>query len=106
MIAVRNALLTEGREVPVTKLCTWLGLARSSAYYQPRTDIHNRPVDEVLTEHIRMIIQEHPNLWRAPGAVLAALPARLARQPQEGASHHAPARLDDAPASQRHASPR
>ncbi len=37
MNTVQNRLLAEGKTVPVARLCRWLGLPRSTAYYQPRT---------------------------------------------------------------------
>lgn len=60
MNAVRKDLLNEGKAVAVTRLCCWLGVPRSSAYYQPRQEAEHRPCDEDLSEMIRAIIEERP----------------------------------------------
>lgn len=57
MNKVQSALLASGKPVPVTKLCTWLGLARSSAYYQPR-ERKPRPLDEAMAARIKRIHQK------------------------------------------------
>ncbi|GMV83180.1 MAG: hypothetical protein AMXMBFR7_43640 [Planctomycetota bacterium] len=59
MNAVRNALLEEGRDVSMTKLCRWLDVPRSTAYYQPR-QLEARPLDEALALVIYAVIQEFP----------------------------------------------
>lgn len=59
MNKVRNTLLASGKQVPVTRLCEWLGLARSSAYYQPRQR-RERPVDEAMAARIRRIHRDEP----------------------------------------------
>ena len=59
MNKVRNTLLASGKHVPVTKLCKWLGLAHSSAYYQPRQR-RERPVDEAMAARIKQIHRKEP----------------------------------------------
>jgi len=59
MNKVRNTLLASGKSVPVTKLCEWLGLAHSSAYYQPRQR-RERPVDEEMAARIKRIHRKEP----------------------------------------------
>lgn len=59
MNKVQSTLLASGKEVPVAKLCAWLGLARSSAYYQPR-ERRPRPLDEAMVARIRRIHHEEP----------------------------------------------
>ncbi|MCZ7645885.1 MAG: IS3 family transposase [Planctomycetota bacterium] len=59
MNAVRGALLNEGRDVPVVKLCRWLGVPRSTAYYQPRQR-KARPLDEALALVIFAVLQAFP----------------------------------------------
>jgi putative transposase len=58
--AVRCDLLQAGQEIPMTKLCTWLQVARSTAYHQPKVERLHRPVDEVLSRLVYAIIQDHP----------------------------------------------
>lgn len=36
MRTVRNERLGEGRDVPLCKLCVWLGAPRATAYYEQR----------------------------------------------------------------------
>lgn len=59
MNQVHQRLLASGRTVPVSRLCRWLGLPRSTAYYQPR-ERKPRPVDEVLAARIRRLHEEEP----------------------------------------------
>ena len=59
MNKVRNTLLASGKHVPVTRLCKWLGLAHSSAYYQPRQR-RERPIDEAIAARIRRIHRKEP----------------------------------------------
>lgn len=59
MNRVQQHLLASGKSVPVSRLCQWLGLPRSTAYYQPR-ERKARPVDEVLAARIKRIHQEEP----------------------------------------------
>ena len=59
MNKVRNTLLASGKHVPVTRLCKWLGLAHSSAYYQPRQR-RERPIDEAMAARIKRIHREEP----------------------------------------------
>jgi putative transposase len=56
---VRSTLLASGQDIPLARLCEWLGLARSSAYYQPR-ETKPRPLDEAMVARIRQIHQEEP----------------------------------------------
>ena len=58
---VRNQLLASGHQVSVSKLCRWLGLSRSTAYYQPKTRSNHRPVDEEMASKINTIIEEEPS---------------------------------------------
>ena len=59
MNQVHNSLLASGKQVPVTKLCEWLGLPRSTAYYQPRAR-KPRAVDEAMAARIKRIHQQEP----------------------------------------------
>jgi putative transposase len=59
MSKVRQHLLASGKNVPVTRLGPWLGLPRSTAYYQPR---QRKPaaVDGALAARMRRIHQDEP----------------------------------------------
>jgi putative transposase len=57
--AVRNELFEQGIEVSLVRLCTWLGIPRSSAYYQPRQRSPRR-LDQALVAAIRRIIDRFP----------------------------------------------
>ena len=59
MKQVQTSLLASGQQVPVTKLCRWLGLPRSTAYYQPRQR-RARPIDEAMAARIKRIHREEP----------------------------------------------
>ena len=59
MNKVHNTLLASGQTVPLTKLCAWYGLARSSAYYQPRQR-KSRPIDQAMAARIKRIHREEP----------------------------------------------
>ncbi|MBB5354031.1 putative transposase [Haloferula luteola] len=59
MNKVRNTLLASGKQVPVTKLCKWLGLAHSSAYYQARQR-RERSIDEAMAARIKQIHRKEP----------------------------------------------
>jgi putative transposase len=59
MNKVQSILLSSGKQVPITKLCDWLGLARSSAYYQQR-QAQPRPLDEAIVARIKLIHQNEP----------------------------------------------
>lgn len=59
MNQVHSTLLASGKTVPVSKLCKWMGLARSSAYYQPRQR-KARPLDEAMAARIKRIHHEEP----------------------------------------------
>ena len=60
MNAVQQQLHSEGRRVPWQKLCRWLGVPRSTLYYQPRPRQRNEAVDEALAGQIKEIIVERP----------------------------------------------
>ena len=58
-MAVQNEMLQEGRSVPLTKLCLWLELPRSTAYYQPQQ--RSAPARAHAFEMLVFdIVQEHP----------------------------------------------
>lgn len=59
MNKIRNSLLASGTPVPTTKFCDWLGLPRSTAYYQPRAS-KACPVDEAMAARIRQLHQSEP----------------------------------------------
>ena len=59
MNKIQSTLLASGKNVPTAKLCEWLGLARSSAYYQPR-ERKPRPLDEAMAARIKRIHQDEP----------------------------------------------
>lgn len=59
MNQVHSTLLASGKAVPVSKLCKLMGLARSSAYYQPRQR-KPRPFDEAMAARIKRIHREEP----------------------------------------------
>jgi putative transposase len=58
--AVRCDLLQTGLEIPMTKLCVWLEVPRSTAYHRPKLERLHRPVDEVVARTVYEIIQDHP----------------------------------------------
>lgn len=60
MNRVQQHLLASGKSIPVSRLCQWLGLPRSTAYYQPRQR-KARPVDEVLAARIKRIHEQEPS---------------------------------------------
>lgn len=59
MNKIRNTLLASGTPVPTARLCHWLGLPRSTAYYQPR-ERKARPVDEAMAARIMQLHQTEP----------------------------------------------
>ena len=59
MNKIQSILLASGKQLSVTKLTEWLGLARSSAYYQPRQR-RQRPIDEAMAARIKLIHQSEP----------------------------------------------
>ncbi len=59
MSAVRNELLGEGVEVSLVKLCHWLGVPRSNAYYQPRRRTPRRS-DPAVVSLVRRVIDAFP----------------------------------------------
>ena len=60
MNAVQQQLLSEEVRVPWQKLCRWLGVARSTLYYQPHPRRRDEAVDEPLAAQIKEIIEERP----------------------------------------------
>ena len=59
MTAIQNQLLEEHRPVPLTRLCQWLGLPRSTAYYEPRE--RSAPQrDHAFEMLVFDIVQAHP----------------------------------------------
>ena len=52
MNAVRCDLLQAGVEIPMTRLCKVLGVARSTAYHQSKVERLHRPVDEALVHMV------------------------------------------------------
>jgi putative transposase len=60
MNALQQQLLAEGRRVPWLKLCRWLGVARSTLYYQPHPRQCDDAIDEPLAAQIKEIIEERP----------------------------------------------
>lgn len=60
MNAVRCDLLQRGLDVPLSRLCRTLEVARSTAYHQPKLERLHRPVDEGLARDVHAIIQVHP----------------------------------------------
>lgn len=59
MNRIQSVMLASGLSVSCTKLCAWLGLPRSSAYYQPRQR-SARPIDEAMAARIKRVHQEEP----------------------------------------------
>ena len=59
MNQVHSTLLASGKNIPVSRLCRWLGLARSSAYYQPH-ERKPRRMDEAMVARIKRIHHEEP----------------------------------------------
>jgi putative transposase len=59
MSRIQSTLLASGQTVPLTRLCDWLGLPRSSAYYQPRQR-SARPIDEAMAARIKRVHEQEP----------------------------------------------
>ena len=57
MNQIRSILLASGKQVSMVRLSAWLGVPRSTAYYQPRQR-STRPVDEALAARIKRIHQQ------------------------------------------------
>ena len=56
---IRQGLKYDGFEVPLTKLCRWLGLVRRNVYYKPS---RTRPkVNPAFVEPIKALIEEEPS---------------------------------------------
>jgi len=58
-MAIQNELLQEGKSPALTKLCRWLELPRSTAYYQPQQRSAPRR-DHAFEMLVFDIVQEHP----------------------------------------------
>lgn len=59
-MAVYNELVAEGKRVSFARLCRWLGVPRSTAYYLPKQRKHNRQIDGSLALLVHEIIQQFP----------------------------------------------
>ena len=59
MMAVQNELLQEGKSVALARLCRWLELPRSTAYYQAQQRAAPRR-DHAFEMLVFDIVQEHP----------------------------------------------
>ena len=59
MKQVQSTLLASGKQLPITKLCAWLGLPRSTAYHQSRQR-RPKPLDQAMAARIRRIHKEEP----------------------------------------------
>jgi putative transposase len=58
-MAIQNELLAENKHVPLTRLCAWIGLPRSTAYYQRRE--RSAPQrDHAFEMIVRDILEDHP----------------------------------------------
>jgi len=57
--AVVGALRAEGKAVSITKVCAWLNVPRSSAYYLPR-ERAAAPIDGFVAHVIHEIIEQEP----------------------------------------------
>ena len=58
MRSLQAELQAEGHQVPLSKLCGWLGVPRRSVYYKPKA--RTRRVDPDLTERVRVTMQRFP----------------------------------------------
>lgn len=56
---LQSELRSEGKDVSVRKICSVLGLPRSTFYYQTAATKEPRPVDRDLERKMRAIIEEH-----------------------------------------------
>ena len=54
-----GALRAEGKSVSVAKVCRWLGVPRSTAYYRPR-ERKAAPIDGFVAHVIHEVIQQEP----------------------------------------------
>ncbi len=59
MSCIHQQLIASGQEVSITKLCAWLGIPRSTAYYQPRQR-QDRPLRADLVARIKALIERFP----------------------------------------------
>jgi putative transposase len=57
--AVRNDLLSEGKDLSLVRLCRVVGVPRSTTYYQAHERVP-RPLDEPLTAEIHEVIEAFP----------------------------------------------
>jgi putative transposase len=60
MSHVQKQLLASGKSLPVSSIVRWIGLPRSTAYYQPRRR-RAKPVDESLAARIKQIHEKEPS---------------------------------------------
>ena len=61
MKTVHSTFLASGKSVSISKLCQWFGLARSTAYYEPRNAVP-REIDEDLAVKIKDLHEKEPHL--------------------------------------------
>lgn len=57
--AIQQGLKADGFEVPITKLCSWFGVAQRSVYYKPSQAALR--VDPAFAEPIKALIEEEPS---------------------------------------------
>jgi putative transposase len=60
MSHVQKHLLASGKSLPVSSIVRWIGLPRSTAYYQSRQR-RAKPVDESLAARIKQIHEKEPS---------------------------------------------
>lgn len=60
MSYVQKQLLASGKSLPISSIVRWIGLPRSTAYYQPRQR-RAKPVDESLAARIKRIHEKEPS---------------------------------------------
>ena len=65
MNALHQHFQAEGRRVPWLKLCRWIGVARSTLYYQPHPRQHDEAIDQPLAAQIKEIIEDPPSACAA-----------------------------------------
>lgn len=78
---VQSRMREEGKDVSLTKLCRWFGLAKSSFYYRgtPRPE---KPLDRFLVEAVREVIESNPTygLRRITAVVRSRLKGAINRK--------------------------
>lgn len=60
MSHVQKQLLASGKSLPISSIVRWIGLPRSTAYYQ-RRQRRAKPVDESLAARIKQIHEKEPS---------------------------------------------